>query len=70
MEGEDAVEKLLSGYAQGVRDFSGSDLSGKELYQVVLPGIILANAAIVQSDLCETALSSSDFTEPILAVLV
>ncbi|NJO93255.1 MAG: pentapeptide repeat-containing protein [Hydrococcus sp. RM1_1_31] len=60
VEGEDAVEKLLSAYAQGVRDFSGSDLRRAQMSQICLPRIILRGALLNEADLWAVDFRNAD----------
>lgn len=60
VQGEDAVEKLLSAYAQGLRDFSGSDLRRAPMSQICLPRIVLRGAFLNEADLWAVDLRNAD----------
>ncbi|MGR3280269.1 pentapeptide repeat-containing protein, partial [Acaryochloris marina NIES-2412] len=61
VSGSNAVEEVLSAYARGVRNFSGSEIYWESLYQAELQGIIFTNSKLTV-DLRETKLMGADFS--------
>lgn len=61
VNGNNAVEEILSAYKRGIRNFSGSEIYWESLYQAELQGIIFTNSQLTV-DLCEAKLTRADFS--------